>query len=148
VPDARLVLVGGDGPEVERIRRLIDSLGLSEKVTIFKDVPHEQIPAFLFQAQLFVLASRRESFGLVVTEAAAANVPVACTKAQGLRELITDGVNGRLVAIDDHVPLANTSVNVLTHSEEAGRMAANFFEYVRSSLTWRHAYEKYIQLSR
>jgi len=147
VPDARLVLVGGDGPEVERIRRLIDSLGLSEKVAIFKDVPHEQIPAFLFQAQLFVLASRRESFGLVVTEAAAANVPVVCTKAQGLRELITDGVNGKLVAIDDHVALADAIVEVLTHSEEAGRMAANFYEYVKSSLTWHHAYEKYIQLS-
>jgi len=148
VPDARLVLVGGDGPELEPIRQLIDSLGLSEKVTIFKDVPHEQIPAFLFQAQLFVLASRRESFGLVVTEAAAAKVPVVCTKAQGLRELIIDGVRGRLVAIGDHIALADAIIDVLTHPGDAQQMAANFYGYVSSNLTWRHAYEKYIQLSR
>jgi len=148
VPDARLVLVGGDGPEVEPIRQLINSLSLAHRVAVFKDVPHECIPAFLSQAQLFVLASRRESFGLVVTEAAAAKVPVVCTKAEGLRELITDGVTGRLVAIDDHIALADAIVDVLTHPDEGRRMAVNFYEYVRSNLTWHHAYEKYIRLSR
>jgi len=148
VPDARLVIVGGDGPEIDPIRQLINSLSLAPKVVIFKDVPHERIPAFLSQAQLFVLASRRESFGLVVTEAAAAKVPVVCTRAQGLRELITDGVTGRLVEIDDHIALAEAIVDVLTHPDEAGRMATNFYEYVKSNLTWHHAYEKYIRLSR
>jgi glycosyltransferase involved in cell wall biosynthesis len=148
VPDARLVLVGGDGPEIEPIRQLINSMSLAHRVIIFKDVPHERIPAFLSQAQLFVLASRRESFGLVVTEAAAAKVPVVCTKAEGVRELITDGVTGRLVAIDDDIALADAIVDVLTHPDEARRMAVKFYEHVRSNLTWHHAYEKYIRLSR
>jgi glycosyltransferase involved in cell wall biosynthesis len=148
VPDARLVLVGGDGPEIEPIRQLIASLSLAHRVTIFKDVPHERIPAFLSEAQIFVLASRRESFGLVVTEAAAAKVPVVCTKAGGIPELITDGVTGRLVDIDDHVALADAIVDVLTHPDEARRMAVNFYEYVSTNLTWHHAYEKYIRLSR
>jgi glycosyltransferase involved in cell wall biosynthesis len=148
MPDARLVLVGGDGPEIEPIRQLINSMSLAHRVTIFKDVPHECIPEFLAQAQLFVLASRRESFGLVVTEAGAAKVPVVCTKAQGLRELIIDGVTGRLVEIDDHIALADAIVDVLTHPDDARRMAAKFYEYVRSNLTWHHTYEKYIRLPR
>jgi glycosyltransferase involved in cell wall biosynthesis len=148
VPDARLVLVGGDGPEIEPIRQLINSLSLAHRVIIFKDVPHERIPDFLSQAQLFVLASRGEGSPLVVAEAAAAKVPVVCTKAGGAPELITDGVTGRLVAIDDHIALADAIVDVLTHPDEAQRMAVKFHEYVRSNLTWHHAYEKYIRLSR
>jgi len=148
VPDARLVLVGGEGPEVEPIRQLINSLSLAHRVTIFKPVPHARIPEFLSQAQVFVLASRREGFGLVVTEAAAAKVPVVCTKAGGIPELITDGVTGSLVDIDDHIALAGAIVDVLTHPDEARRMAVKFYEYVRRNLTWHHSYEKYIQLSR
>jgi glycogen(starch) synthase len=123
-------------------------MSLAHSVSIFKDVPHERIPEFLSQAQLFVLASRRESFGLVVTEAAAAKVPVVCTNAEGLRELITDGVTGRLVDVDDHIALADAIVEVLTHPNEAQEMAVKFYEHVRSNLTWDQAYEKYIQLSR
>jgi L-malate glycosyltransferase len=148
LPDARLVLVGGNGPELEPIRHLIKSLLLEDKVVISTDVPHEQIPAFLSQAQLFVLASRREGFGLVVTEAAAAKVPIVCTKAHGLRELITDGVTGRLVEIDNHNALADTIVDVLTHPDEAERMALKFYDYVTNNLTWHQSYERYIQLCR
>jgi glycosyltransferase involved in cell wall biosynthesis len=148
VADARLILIGREGPEVEPIRQLINSLSLANRVTIFKPVPHARIPEFLSQAQLFVLASRREGFGLVVAEAAAAKVPVVCTRAGGIPELITDGVTGRLVAVDDHIALAAAIVDVLTHPDEARRMAANFYEYVKSNLTWHHAYEKYIRLSR
>jgi glycosyltransferase involved in cell wall biosynthesis len=147
VPDARLVLVGADGPELEPIRQLIDSLSLAHRVTIFTDVPHARIPEFLSQAQLFVLASRREGFPLVVTEAAAAKVPVVCTKAGGIPELITDGVTGRLVTIDDHIALADAIVDCLTYPDEAQRMAVRLYEYVRNNLTWHHAYQRYLELA-
>jgi L-malate glycosyltransferase len=146
VPDARLTLVGGDGSEFEPVRELINSMSLANKVTLFKDVPHERVPEFLSKAKLFVLASRKESFGLAVTEAAAAKVPVVCTKAEGVRELITDGVNGRLVEIDDHTALASAIIDVLAEPEEAQRMAINFYDYVKTNLTWRHTYEKYLEL--
>jgi L-malate glycosyltransferase len=146
VPDARLVIVGGDGPEAEPLRRLINSLSLAEKVAIHKDIPHERIPEFLSEATLFALASRSESFGLAVTEAAATKLPVVCTRAKGLRELIVDGVTGTLVDIDDHVAMADAIVNLLMHPEEARRMATNFYREVRSNLTWQHTYEKYLQL--
>ena len=147
VPDARLVLVGRDGPEIETIRQLINSLSLAHRVAIFKDVPRERLSSFLSQAQLFVLASRKEGFPLVVTEAAAAKVPVVSTKVGGVPELITDGVTGRLVAIDDHIALADAIVDTLTHPEEAQRMAMRLYEYVSNNLTWHHAYEKYLQLA-
>jgi glycosyltransferase involved in cell wall biosynthesis len=147
VPGARLVLVGGDGPEIEPIRQLINSMSLEHTVIIFKDAPHERIPEFLSQAQVFVLASRREGSPLVVIEAAAAKVPVVCTKAGGMSELIIDGLTGRLVAIDDHIALADAIVDVLKYPDDARRMAVKLYEYVSSNLTWRHVYEKYLQLA-
>lgn len=147
IPDIQLRLVGQDGPELKNIRELIDKLSLKERISIHVDVPHERIPSLFAQAELFVLASRKESFGLVVTEAAAAEVPVICTRAEGIRELITDGVTGRLVDIDDHVALANAILDALKFPDVGRQMATKFYEEVRRNLSWRHAYERYLELS-
>jgi glycosyltransferase involved in cell wall biosynthesis len=146
IPEARLMIIGGDGPEAEPLRQLIHSLAVADKVTIYKDVPHERIPEFLSRAALFTLASRSESFGIVVGEAGAAKLPVVCTRATGLRELITDQVTGRLVDIDDHVALADAIVDLLTHREKARDMAARLNEQVRTNFTWHKAYGKYLQI--
>ena len=146
VPNCRLVLVGKRGPELERIRDLIGALHLGQQVSIHLDVPHEHIAAFFCQARIFVLASRREGFPLVLAEAAAAKVPIVCTKVGGTSELIVDGVTGRLVDIEDPVSLADAITELLTHPQDAERIARNCYEYVKSNLTWNHAYEKYLQL--
>lgn len=146
IPNVRLVLVGRAGSELKRICELIDTLLLKERVDIFQDVPHEDIPALLSNADVFVLASRREGFGLVVIEAAAAMVPVVCTRAGGLRELVTPGVTGSLVDVEDHAGLAEAIVSMLRNPSEAQRMASNFYEYTRANLTWHRTYHKYLQL--
>ena len=147
MPDTHLVLVGGSGQEVEPIQQLIGSLSLGNHVTVLKDVPHESIPEFFRRAQLFVLASRQESFGLVITEAAAARVPVVCTRAEGLRELIRDGVTGRLVDVDDHAALGDAILHALREPDEAKKMALAFYEQVKGSMTWQHAYARYLQVA-
>lgn len=147
VPGAHLTLVGGNGPEFARTQDLVASMGLSAKVSVFKDVPHERIPRYFSKATLFALASRSESFGLVVTEAAASKVPVVCTRVSGLRELITDGVTGRLVDVDDSRALAVAIVDLLSNPEEARRLADNLYEEVKVKFTWQKAYESYLELA-
>ena len=147
IQEVRLLLVGSSGPEVERIRQLVNSLSLGESVEMFQDIPHEQIPAYLSRASLFALASRAEGgIPLALIEAGAATLPVVCTRAAGARELITDGVSGRLVDIDDYVALADTMVDMLTRPAEAKRMAANLYEFVTNQLTWQGAYQRYLDL--
>jgi glycosyltransferase involved in cell wall biosynthesis len=147
VPDARLVIVGGDGPEIEPIRQLIKSMSLADRILIFKDVPHERIPTFLSQAQLFVLASRQEGHPLAVIEAGATGLPVVCTRTTGSHELISDDVTGRLVEFGDENALAEAMIDLLTHPGEAQRMATSFHEYVKNNLTIGRTYEKYLQLA-
>jgi glycosyltransferase involved in cell wall biosynthesis len=146
VTGARLVLVGRTGSELCNIQELIERLHLRQDVDILLDVPHEDVPRLLFNSDLFVLASRRESFGLVVVEAAAAMLPVVCTKAGGLAELITDGETGTLVDIDDSANMASAIVWTLRNPREATRMAANFYEYTKANLSWYTTSHQYISI--
>jgi glycosyltransferase involved in cell wall biosynthesis len=146
IPSARLVIVGRDGPQLQEIVELVDTLSLRERVDLVRNVPHERIFEFLSKADIFVLASRREAFGLVVVEAAAAKVPVVCTDVGGLRELVTQGVTGAVVDVEDHVGLAKAIISTLTNPVDAQRMASNFYGCVRTDFTWHRAYQKYLTL--
>jgi glycosyltransferase involved in cell wall biosynthesis len=84
---------------------------------------------------------------LAVIEAGAAKLPVVCTRTCGLREVITDGVTGRLVGADDEDALTEAITNLLVHPEEAARLGTALNEYVKNHLTWVHTYEKYLHLS-
>jgi glycosyltransferase involved in cell wall biosynthesis len=148
IPNVRLLLVGSDGPALTKIRHLVDIKHLADRVVIHTDISHEQIPSLLAGSQLFVLASRREGFPLVLVEAAAARVPIVCTNVGGMPELISDGVTGRLVDVENPNALADAIIDVLSHPAKAQQFAANCFEYVKKNLTWRQTYNKYLRLSR
>lgn len=99
---ARLVVVGGpsgtDGPEeLARARRMIDDLGLRDRVSFVPPQEHHRLSTYYRAADIVVVPSRSESFGLVALEAAACGVPVVAAAVGGLRTLVDDGVTGHLV---------------------------------------------------
>jgi len=103
----RLVVVGGpsglDGPvEMERVVALVDRLGLAERVLFVPPQPHHLLSSWYRAADVVVVPSRSESFGLVALEAAACGVPVVAAAVGGLRTLVDDGVSGFLV--EDRYP--------------------------------------------
>ena len=147
IPDARLLLVGHDGPAYQEVRVLIDKLALGDHVFLHKDVSHELIPGYLAQAQLFVLASHREGHPFAVMEAGAAGLPVICTRAIGSMELISDRITGRIVEVGNEHALAEVMIELLTNLQEAKRMAVAFHEFIKNNLTWRRTYEQYLQLA-
>ncbi len=146
-PDARLLLLGQDGPEFENIQHLIDSLSLTHSVDVHRNVPHERVPRYLSRAALYASASRGEGFPLAVLEAGAVGLPAVCTRAPGLREVIADGVTGRLVDVDDDHALAEALADLLTNPDEARRLANNFYEEVKAKFTWQNAYESYLEVA-
>src|SRR5580704_15004359 len=100
--DARLVIVGGpSGPqgeaEVERTRAIVHELGLGERVVFVPPRPHELLSTYYRAADVCLVPSRSESFGLVALEAAACGTPVVASDVGGLSSLIDHGRTGYLV---------------------------------------------------
>jgi len=96
--DARLVMVG-DGPEKPRAEQLARTLGVAKHVLFLgnQEVMEELLPL----ADVFLLPSSTESFGLVALEAMSAGVPVVASNVGGLPELVESGQTGFLVPPDD-----------------------------------------------
>jgi D-inositol-3-phosphate glycosyltransferase len=104
---ARLVVVGGpSGPqgqaEVERLAAQVAELGLENRVLFVPPQRHELLSTYYRAADVCLVPSRSESFGLVALEAAACGTPVVASDVGGLRSLIDHGRTGYLV--EDPVP--------------------------------------------
>ncbi len=132
-PGARLLLVG-TGTEEESLRRLADGLGIADAVRFLgfrNDVP--EITAALDVA---VLASIDcDASPAVVKEAMYLEKPVVVTDIGGLREMVQDGVTGRVVPPGDPGALAAAILALLDDPQGARAMAARAREVVRAKYT-------------
>ena len=99
-----VLLIAGEGPQREGLERLLAELRLGDRVRMLGFV--EGVERVLAAADLFVMPSRWEGFGLAAAEAMAAGLPVVATRVAGLREIVLDGHTGILVDRDDAAALA------------------------------------------
>ena len=118
---ARLVLVG-EGPEITLAKKRIDELGLERRVLFLGN--QECMEELLPLADLFLLPSLHESFGLVALEAMACGVLVIATSIGGAREVIEDGVNGYLRHPADTSGWSRAAVDALRDGDRRARMQA------------------------
>ena len=120
--NAQLVVVGGlsgdQGAETYRdIRRRIERHTLEERILFVDPQPHQLLPTYYQAADVCLVPSRSESFGLVALEAAACGVPVVASDVGGLRDNVVDGVTGLLVKQRDPADFAAAVDNLLEHSD-------------------------------
>ena len=117
---ARLLLVG-DGPELGTVFRVGRELGVHDRIDAVG--AQEAIIPLLSAADVFLLPSAQESFGLAALEAMACEVPVVASNVGGLPEVIEHGVTGFLHAPDDLDGMAASAVSVLTDPSLHRRIA-------------------------
>jgi N-acetyl-alpha-D-glucosaminyl L-malate synthase BshA len=110
----RLLFVG-DGPERARLELRVRELGLEDRVLFLGSYP--VIEEILVGADLFLLPSDGESFGLAALEALACEVPVIAARAGGVPEVIQDGVVGYLFPVGDIEGMARGALQLLTCRE-------------------------------
>jgi glycosyltransferase involved in cell wall biosynthesis len=122
---ADFIVAGADasptGERVAALERLIDELNLGGRVHLTGWV--EDVAPLLSALDVFVSASRTESFGLAIVEAMASGAAIVATTTEGARSIIEDGVNGKLVAVGDVEELANNIVGLLTNADERRRLS-------------------------
>ncbi len=117
-PDATLVVVGGasgvaGAAEVARIEGLIADLGLQAQVRMADPQPHHLLSTYYRAADVCVVPSRSESFGLVALEAAACGTPVVAANVGGLRTLVVEGETGFLIEGRDPEDFASRLEEIL-----------------------------------
>lgn len=105
------LLFVGDGPELMTIEKQAQDLGLADRVHFLGK--QERVIELLSIADLFLLPSEKESFGLVALEAMACCVPVIASATGGLPELVKDGICGYLSPVGDVNKMAQDSIKLL-----------------------------------
>jgi phosphatidylinositol alpha-1,6-mannosyltransferase len=101
-PGIKYVLSGKyDREEEIRIRKLIAEAGVVEQVILTGFIDEEEIPDYFLMADLFVLPSKKEGFGIVFIEALACGLPVVCGNADGSIDAICNGRLGKAVNSDN-----------------------------------------------
>lgn len=105
------LIIAGEGPEWELADQLIQEYGIQDKVKSLGMV--SDLQDVLKAADLFILPSEQESFGLAALEAMAANVPVISSNAGGLPEVNIDGVTGFVCPVGDVEMMAEKAIYIL-----------------------------------
>jgi glycosyltransferase involved in cell wall biosynthesis len=145
LPQASLLLVG-DGPERPRLERLLDELGLRDRVELtgWRDDASRLLAA----VDAVVVPSRAEPFGLVALEAMGAGVPVVASDVDGLAEVVIDGETGLLVPPDDPRRLAEAIARVLVDRELGRTLGARGREVARTTFSRERMTASYEDLYR
>ena len=123
---ATFIVAGEDQTSALRMRRQLEDLiaahKLAGRVCLLGRVA--ELASFLTALDVYVSASRAEAFGLAMVEAMACGVPVVATATDGAREIVEDGVTGRLVPVGAVEALADAVVELLADAERRAAMGA------------------------
>ncbi|HEV2475848.1 MAG TPA: glycosyltransferase [Candidatus Dormibacteraeota bacterium] len=142
--DVRLLILGedsrdGDESEKDRLKEVAAAAGVRDRVDFLGSVAHHELPFFYSAADVCVMPSYSESFGLVGLEAQACGRPVVGSGVTGLRSVVRDEVTGYLLDSHDPAMYAERIGRLLDNPELAlqmgrrGRLLAQRFSWTRTT---------------
>ena len=140
VPEAVLAIVG-DGPLRGALEAQAQQAGLSDAVRFLGD--RHDVPRLLTGMDVFALSSASEGYSIALLEACAAGLPIVATDVGGNREIVRDGINGRLVPAADVAALATALIALLRGGDEAGRMGRAGQAWAQAEASFRTMAERY-----
>ncbi|MHC1578943.1 MAG: glycosyltransferase family 4 protein [Dehalococcoidia bacterium] len=144
IPDAKLV-IAGSGREEHNLSEQIRDLNITDSVSLLGRMTKERVAQLMAAADVFVLSSKMESFGLSLLEASAAGVPVVCSNAGGIPEVFHDGFNAVLYPAGDDGAMANAIIRLIQDNELAKKISANALDTARR-FTWEMAAERTLRV--
>ena len=137
--DLCLAVIGGDlndrdGKETEEMRllhQLRDEYDLQDMVTFLGKRSQDSLPYYYSAAEMCIMPSHYESFGMVALESMACGTPVIASLVGGLIHLVEDGVTGYHIPVDDPVALSERIAGLLQDKALRYRMGHNAFAFAK-----------------
>jgi len=123
--------------EMNRLQQLCDQQGLDDLVTFLGRRGQDTLPYYYSAADVVVMPSHYESFGMVALEAMACGTPVIATQVGGLAFLVRDGVTGFHIPVDDPAALSERLITILENRDLRARMSQQAVEIAQN-----YAWEK------
>ena len=138
----KLIIIGGytpqaqDGIEKERIASIVRELGIEDITTFTGRIEHQDLASYYAAADICVVPSHYEPFGLVAIEAMASRTPVIASKVGGLKFSVKDEVTGLLVPPQDENAFAKAIDSILSNPEWQQQLGNNARERVEAKFSW------------
>ncbi|MDO9130295.1 MAG: glycosyltransferase [Anaerolineales bacterium] len=134
-----LAIIGGDpevspdamSAEMARLQKMCDDLCMGNLVVFLGKRSQDTLPYYYSAAEVVVMPSHYESFGMVALEAMACGTPVVASQVGGLAFLVQDGVTGYTVPNGDHAALCDRLSVLLGHPERRAAMGRQAAAYAR-----------------
>ncbi|HET6895574.1 MAG TPA: glycosyltransferase [Candidatus Baltobacteraceae bacterium] len=138
-PDAGLFVVGGasERSRIPELKQLAQRLHISEAVRFLGPIPNDRVPTAFQGADVLLVPSHYEAFGLVALEARATGVPVIASDVGGLRELVSAQTGGVRVPPKDYIAWAQEMERVLQPHVLRQRRALALREMRGDVYSWR-----------
>jgi glycosyltransferase involved in cell wall biosynthesis len=138
----KLIIVGGstpgqsDGQERERIEGIVNELGLENITTFTGRIEHSELADYYAAADVCVVPSHYEPFGLVAIEAMASGTPVVASEVGGLEFTVVDEVTGLLAPPQDEARFASAIDLILSDAQWRKQLGQNARKRVESKFSW------------
>jgi len=139
---AHLLMIG-EGPDRARTEECAERLGISDNITFIDSTL--ELPPYLAAADIMLMPSQSESFGLAALEAMACGTPVVASAIGGLPEVIDDGVDGLLLPPEDTDGMAEAALALLNDRPRLERMSQSAAEKPRARFPRDEQVDKYLQ---
>lgn len=141
------LIILGEGPLKEDMKRLAKSIGVRKNVVFLGRVAHHKVPYYLNSSDVYVMPTiningAQETFGISLIEAMACELPVISTAVGGPKEILEEGKRqmgkdvGIMIPQKDAEAIAEKVIYLLEHPDEARKMGKRAREFVLKNYTW------------
>jgi len=152
MPDIGLVIGGGSPSPKSRelgvfatMDKIIQEAGMQDRVTRIGYVPNDMMRPYYQQAELFVMPSLFEPFGMTSQEAMACGTPVVASKFGGIRNTIENGYNGFLVDPSDPQEFAEAILVLLRDGRKCNEIGHNAYKVILNEYSWEAIARRHLE---
>jgi glycogen(starch) synthase len=145
LPDEIRLVLGGGGPELDALRAQVAAVGIEDRVIFAGWLDRPTIAGLLHGAEIGVVPSRLEPFGITVLEIWRAGIPVVATSLGGPPEFVEDNIDGLLVDPNDKAALATALSELVANSSRSREIGQAGFAKVQT-FTWDRTVDAYEEI--